>query len=149
MRAVLQRVTRAHVSVEGEIVGQIGEGLCVFLGVTHEDGNDQVEKIARKIAQLRLMRGDEDDSAAKRRSVEEAGLPVLLISQFTLYADVRKGRSPSWSHAAPGEVAAPIFEDVAMCLRTTYGVHVEEGRFGAMMEVELVNDGPFTLLIEV
>ncbi|MCF2706045.1 D-tyrosyl-tRNA(Tyr) deacylase [Arcanobacterium haemolyticum] len=149
MRAVVQRVKRASVSVKGEVVGRIDEGLCVLLGVTHDDGDAQIDKVARKIAQLRIMRdADGSDDTAGRRSVEDAGLPVLLISQFTLYADVRKGRSPSWSHAAPGEVAEPIFAKVAAQLRESYGLHVEEGRFGAMMDVELVNDGPFTILID-
>ncbi|MCI1674779.1 MAG: D-aminoacyl-tRNA deacylase [Ancrocorticia sp.] len=148
MRAVVQRVTRASVSVNGQIVGSIGTGLCVLLGVTHGDGQAQVEKVARKIAQQRILRDPVNDGAAARVAAEECGAPILLISQFTLYADIRKGRRPGWSHAAPGDVAEPLVAAVARELRTTYGLHVEEGVFGAMMEVELVNDGPFTLLIE-
>ena len=178
MRAIVQRVTRASVTVNGEIVGQIGAGLCVLLGVTHGDGPTQITTVARKIAQQRILRtpagmsgrndeigGDvvvvntphtagyvpssgDDDDPAQRVSAEEAGAPILLISQFTLYADIRKGRRPGWSHAAPGEIAEPIVEAVAHELRDTYGLPVEQGVFGAMMEVALVNDGPFTLFIE-
>ncbi len=147
MRAVVQRVRRAQVRVAGDVVGEVGEGLCVLLGVTHGDGKPQIEKTARKIAQLRVLRGADGDDDA-RRSAEEAGASVLLVSQFTLYADVRKGRSPGWSHAAPGDVAEPVVAAVAEELRKAYGLHVETGKFGAMMDVELVNDGPFTLLIE-
>ncbi|MFT0847337.1 D-aminoacyl-tRNA deacylase [Actinomycetaceae bacterium L2_0104] len=149
MRAVVQRVKRAQVSVEGGVTGSIGVGLCVLLGVTHDDGPAQVAKIARKIAQQRILRNPEgEDEPGLRVSAEESQAPVLLVSQFTLYADVRKGRRPGWSHAAPGPVAEPLVAAVAAELRTTYGLRVEEGQFGAMMEVEIVNDGPFTILLE-
>lgn len=174
MRAVVQRVKRAQVSVEEAIepregratfllsapredsrasgrivIGEIETGLCVLLGVTHDDGPEQVAKIARKIAQQRILRNTEGaDDPNLRVSAEESGAPILLISQFTLYADVRKGRRPGWSHAAPGPVAEPLVNAVANALRETYGLHVEEGQFGAMMEVEIVNDGPFTILLE-
>ncbi|WP_124038964.1 D-aminoacyl-tRNA deacylase [Neoactinobaculum massilliense] len=150
MRSIIQRVTRASVSIDGQKTAEIGPGLLVLLGVTHTDGPAQVEKTARKIAQLRILRaGDGGDSPKERRSAEEAGAPVLVVSQFTLYADVRKGRSPSWSHAAPGDVAEPIYEQVVAALRDTHGLEVSTGQFGADMAVELVNDGPFTLLVEV
>ncbi|WP_276787497.1 D-aminoacyl-tRNA deacylase [Trueperella bernardiae] len=149
MRAVIQRVKRASVTIEGQVVGQIGPGLCVLVGVTHGDGPAQIEKTARKIAQLKLLRApDGSDDPAARVSAEESDAPVLLVSQFTLYADVRKGRKPSWSHAAGGEVAEPVFDAVVDAVRG-YGLHVETGVFGAMMDVELVNDGPFTILVEV
>ena len=149
MRAVIQRVKRAKVSVEGEVLGSIGTGLFVLVGATHGDAEQQTSKIARKIAQLRILRNTEgEDDPALRVSAEESHAPILLISQFTLYADVRKGRKPGWSHAAPGPVAEPLVEDVARELRETYGLHVEEGQFGAMMDVEIVNDGPFTILVE-
>lgn len=149
MRAVIQRVKRASVTIEGQVVGQIGPGLCVLVGVTHGDGPAQIAKTARKIAQLKLLRApDGSDDPAARVSAEESGAPVLLVSQFTLYADVRKGRKPSWSHAAGGEVAEPVFDAVVDAVRG-YGLHVETGVFGAMMDVELVNDGPFTILVEV
>ena len=148
MRALIQRVTHAHVSVEGEVVGEIGPGLCVLIGITHTDGSEQVEKIAKKIAQLKILRNrDGDDEAKSRMSAEELQAPILLVSQFTLYADVRKGRKPSWSHAASGEIAQPLFNDLVAAVQS-YGLPVSTGEFGAMMQVELVNDGPFTIWAE-
>ena len=143
MRGILQRVTRASVSVDGEVIGECpGPGALVLVGVTHEDTLDQAKTLARKIAELRIF---EDETSIQDRG-EEAS--VLVVSQFTLYGDVRKGRRPSWSKAAPGPVAEPMIDAVVEELRTR-GIHVETGRFGAMMSVELVNDGPYTLVIEV
>lgn len=143
MRGILQRVTRASVSVDGEVIGECpGQGALVLVGVTHEDTLDQAKTLARKIAELRIF---EDETSIQDRA-EEAS--VLVVSQFTLYGDVRKGRRPSWSKAAPGPVAEPLVDAVVEELRTR-GIHVETGRFGAMMSVELVNDGPYTLVIEV
>jgi D-tyrosyl-tRNA(Tyr) deacylase len=140
VRAVLQRVSRASVSVEGEVVGAIDRpGLLVLVGVTHDDGPDQVELMARKIAELRILRDEQ--------SVTDAGAPVLVVSQFTLHADTRKGRRPSWSAAAPGPVAEPVIADLVAALQAR-GIEVEQGRFGAMMEVSLVGDGPVTLVID-
>jgi len=140
MRAVLQRVDGARVEVEGEVVGEItGEGLVALVGVTHEDGPEQVATIARKIAELRILDGE--------RSVLDTGAQVLVVSQFTLYGDARKGRRPSWSAAAPGPVAEPLIEQVVDAIRSR-GVQVATGRFGAQMRVGLTNDGPFTVLIE-
>ncbi|WP_432495182.1 D-aminoacyl-tRNA deacylase [Kineococcus auxinigenes] len=140
MRAVVQRVSRARVTVDGAQVGALdGPGLLVLLGVTHDDGPEQAERTARKIAQLRVLRGE--------RSVLETGAGVLLVSQFTLYGDTRRGRRPSWSAAAPAHVAEPLVTAVADALRAQ-GVDVATGRFGADMAVELVNDGPTTLLLE-
>lgn len=140
MRAVLQRVTRASVAVRGEVVGQIDSpGLVVLVGVTHDDGADEVAWTARKIRDLRIMRDE--------RSVADLDAPVLLISQFTLYADARKGRRPTWSAAAPGPVSEPLYE--ALCAELErLGTHVERGVFGAEMAVELVNDGPFTISLD-
>ena len=141
MRAVLQRVTRARVLVDGEVVGQIDRpGLVALVGVTHDDGAAQAETTARKIADLRLLAGE--------RSVLDAGAPVLVVSQFTLYADTRKGRRPSWGAAAPGEVAEPLVAAVVDALRGR-GVEVATGRFGAHMEIELVADGPVTIVLDV
>jgi len=141
VRAVVSRVTAASVVVEGEVVGQITEpGLLVLLGVTHDDGPDQVATMARKLTELRILRDE--------RSVLDVGAPVLLVSQFTLYGDVRKGRRPSWSAAAPGPVAEPVFDQVVAAVRAV-GVTVETGRFGAMIDVASVNDGPFTVIVEV
>ena len=143
MRGILQRVTRASVSVDGEVIGECpGPGALVLVGVTHEDSPEQAKTLARKIAELRIF---EDETSIQDRA-EEAS--VLVVSQFTLYGDVRKGRRPSWSKAAPGPVAEPLVDAVVEELRGR-GIHVETGRFGAMMSVELVNDGPYTLVIEV
>ena len=141
MRAVLQRVTSASVSVAGEVVGAIDRpGLVALVGVTHGDGPDQVEAMARKISELRILRDE--------RSVLDDQAPVRVVSQFTLYADTRKGRRPSWNNAAPGPVAEPLVDAVVAALRAR-GAEVATGRFGAMMEVTLVNDGPVTLVVDV
>ena len=140
MRAVLQRVDGARVEVEGEVVGAVeGEGLLALVGVTHEDGPEQVATIARKICELRILEGE--------RSVLDAGAQVLVVSQFTLYGETRKGRRPSWGAAAPGPVAETLIEQVVDALRAR-GVQVGTGRFGAQMRVGLTNDGPFTVLVE-
>lgn len=140
MRAVLQRVTRARVSVDGAVVGEIARpGMVVLVGATHDDGPAQVELIARKIADLRIMRDEQ--------SLVDVGGPVLVISQFTLYADTRKGRRPSWNGAAPGPMAEPLVDALVAALRAR-GLEVATGVFGADMAVELVNDGPVTLIIE-
>jgi D-aminoacyl-tRNA deacylase len=140
VRAVVQRVSRARVLVEGEVVGAVDRpGLCVLVGVTHDDGPDQVATLVRKVAELRVL----DDE----RSAVDVGAPLLVVSQFTLYADTRKGRRPSWSAAAPGDVAAPLVEAVVRGLRER-GLEVATGRFGARMSLELVNDGPMTVLLE-
>ena len=141
MRAVLQRVTSASVEVDGVVVGEIDRpGLLALVGVTHDDGPAQVETLARKISELRILR--------EERSVLDEGAPVLVVSQFTLYAHTRKGRRPSWGAAAPGPVAEPLVEAVVEALRSR-GVEVATGRFGAMMQVSLVNDGPVTLVVDV
>ncbi|GAB3077031.1 D-aminoacyl-tRNA deacylase [Phycicoccus sp. Root101] len=141
MRAVVQRVSSASVTVDGEVVGAIERpGLLVLVGVTHDDGPEQVATLARKIADLRILRDE--------RSVSDVGAPVLVVSQFTLYADTRKGRRPSWGAAAPGPVAEPLVEAVVEALRGR-GIDVATGRFGADMQVSLVNDGPVTLVLEV
>ena len=139
MKAVLTRVSSASVTVDGEVVGEIGPGLLALVGVGREDTPDAWETMVRKIAELRLLDGE--------RGVEEAGQSVLLVSQFTLHGRTAKGRRPSWSDAAPGEVAEPVIGRIAAGLRAR-GIHVEEGVFGAMMQVASVNEGPFTVLVE-
>ncbi|WP_311518829.1 D-aminoacyl-tRNA deacylase [uncultured Corynebacterium sp.] len=150
MRAVLTRVSSASVTVEGEVVGAIDcpetGGLLALVGVSREDTavntaelEAKIEKMARKIAVLRILEGE--------KSVEEAGAPVLVVSQFTLYGKTAKGRRPSWSDAAPGDAAEPVIEKIIAGLLAR-GVHVETGKFGAMMEVASVNQGPFTVLVE-
>jgi D-tyrosyl-tRNA(Tyr) deacylase len=141
MRAVVQRVSEARVVVDGETVGAIDKpGLLVLLGATHTDTPELAEKLAGKIWGLRIL--------SDERSCSEVGAPLLVVSQFTLYADTRKGRRPSWSQAAPGEVAEPLVERFCAALRGL-GASVETGRFGAHMDVSLVNDGPVTLVMEV
>jgi D-tyrosyl-tRNA(Tyr) deacylase len=140
VRAVVQRVTGARVRVAGETVGEVtGPGLVVLVGATHDDGPAQVDHIVRKVADLRIMR--------EERSVVEVGGQVLVVSQFTLYADSRKGRRPTWNAAAPGPVAEPLVDLVVAGLRDR-GLTVATGRFGAEMEVELTGDGPVTILLE-
>ncbi|SDT73142.1 D-aminoacyl-tRNA deacylase [Jiangella sp. DSM 45060] len=142
MRAVVQRVTSASVSVDGEIVGAIepdGQGLLVLVGVTHDDSADDAAKLARKVWGLRIL--------ADERSASDVGAPVLVVSQFTLYADTAKGRRPSWGAAAPGPVSEPLVAEFVTALRGL-GAAVETGVFGADMRVSLVNDGPVTLLLE-
>ena len=141
MKAVVQRVTRASVTVDGQIVGEITEpGLTVLVGVTHDDTTDQAAKLAAKLWGLRVL----DDE----RSCSDLQAPLLVISQFTLYGDTRKGRRPSWLAAAPGPVAEPLVAAVVEELRRL-GAKVETGIFGADMQVTLVNDGPITLILEV
>ena len=141
MRAVVQRVRRADVTVDGEVVGAITEpGLLVLLGVTHGDTAAVADRLADKTWQLRILDGE--------RSCADAAAPLLVVSQFTLYADTRKGRRPSWSAAAPGPVSEPLVEAYVAALRRR-GAHVETGRFGAHMEVTLVNDGPVTLVLDM
>lgn len=141
MRAVVARVSRAQVRVDGSVVGAIDtEGLLVLLGVHRDDTEAAVPVMARKLHELRILRGE--------RSCAETGAPLLVVSQFTLYGDTRKGRRPSWSAAARPEHAAPLVDAVVKELRDR-GAHVETGVFGAQMEVESVNDGPFTVIVEV
>lgn len=143
MRAVVQRVTSASVRVDGEVVGQVaaedGPGLLVYLGVTHGDGPAETAWLARKVWDVRLLHDEQ--------SASDVGAPVLVVSQFTLYGDARKGRRPTWSAAAPGEVGEPAYD--AFCAELErLGARVERGVFGADMAVESVNDGPMTLLLE-
>ena len=144
MRAVVQRVSRAAVSVAGEVVGAIGRGVVVLVGVTHGDTAAQAEWLARKIAGLRIF---EDDAGKINAGLLNVGGAALVISQFTLYADARKGRRPSFTGAAPPEVAEPLVERFVQVLRN-HGVPVETGVFGAHMLVEIRNDGPVTILLD-
>lgn len=143
MRAVVSRVSTAAVTVDGVVVGEIGPGLLSLVGVGHEDDVARARALAKKVHELRIFPAD--DGAV---SAADLGLPVLVISQFTLYADTRKGRRPSWADAAPGEIAAPLVDEVVAELRRR-GCTVATGIFGARMEVSSVNDGPMTLVLEV
>ncbi|TSD57675.1 D-aminoacyl-tRNA deacylase [Aeromicrobium piscarium] len=140
MRAVVQRVTRASVTVDGEVISRIdGPGLMVLLGVTHDDTPERAETLAAKLWKLRIL--------AEEKSASDIDAPMLVVSQFTLYADTRKGRRPSWGAAAPGPVAEPVYEKFCAALEAL-GATVGRGVFGADMAVELVNDGPVTLILE-
>ena len=144
MRAVAQRVSRARVVVDGTVVGEIGAGLCVLLGVGRGDGEDEAARLAGKVARLRIF---EDDAGRFDRSLLDTGGAALVVSQFTLIADTRKGNRPSFAQAAPPEQAEPLYERFCAELQAV-GVPVETGSFGARMEVELVNDGPVTIILE-
>ena len=143
MRAVVSRVSTAAVTVDGKVVGEIGRGLLSLVGVARHDDVDRARVLARKIHELRIFPGEDGELSAA-----DLELPLLVVSQFTLYADTRKGRRPSWQDAAPGEVAEPLVEAVVAELRSR-GATVATGRFGARMQVASVNDGPMTLLLEV
>lgn len=138
---MVQRVDGASVVVGGETVGEIvGEGLCVLVGVTHDDTPEKAELLARKLWSVRILEGE--------KSCSDNGAPLLVISQFTLYGDARKGRRPTWNAAAPGPVAEPLVDEVVAHLRAL-GATVETGRFGADMRVSLTNHGPFTIVIDI
>ena len=141
VKAVVQRAAEASVQVDGETVGEIDSpGLCVLVGVTHTDTEETARRLAEKLWSLRIL--------ADEKSCSDLAAPLLLISQFTLYGDTRKGRRPSWNAAAPGPVAEPLFDEVVSALRKL-GATVATGVFGADMKVRLVNDGPFTVLLEI
>lgn len=144
MRALIQRVTEARVSVGEEVVGEIGPGLCVLVGVTHDDDASVAAKLAGKVANLRVH---DDGAGEMNRSLLDTGGAALVVSQFTLYGDTARGRRPSWTAAARPEHAAPLVESFEDSLRAL-GVPVASGRFRAHMQVSLVNDGPVTLLVE-
>ncbi|MDX6309930.1 MAG: D-aminoacyl-tRNA deacylase [Nocardioidaceae bacterium] len=140
MRAVVQRASSAEVVVAGESIGSLSRpGLVVLLGVTHDDTSEQAARLARRIWDLRILEGE--------RSASDLGAPLLVVSQFTLYADLSKGRRPSWSAAAPGAVSEPLYDAFCAALRAL-GAEVSTGVFGAQMDVTLTNDGPVTLIVE-
>jgi D-aminoacyl-tRNA deacylase len=145
MRAVVQRVTEATVTVDGEVVGAIGPGLCVLAGVTHDDDAERARKLAAKVWHLRIL---DDEAGVMNRSLADLGGEVLVVSQFTLYGDTSRGRRPSWVAAARPERAEPLVDAVVAELRRL-GAQVATGRFRADMRVALVNDGPVTLVVEV
>ena len=144
MRVVLQRVAHASVTVDGEIIGKIQRGFLLLVGVTHDDAMEDMEYLVRKIVQMRIF---EDEEGKLNRSIQDIGGEILSVSQFTLYADTKKGNRPSFSKAAPGDVALEMFEQFNGLLRDT-GIPVETGQFGADMKVELLNDGPVTILLD-
>lgn len=144
MRVVLQRVSHASVTVEEKVIGKIQRGFLLLVGVTHDDTIEDMEYLVRKIVQMRIF---EDEEGKLNRSIQDIGGEILSVSQFTLYADTKKGNRPSFSKAAPGDVALEMFEQFNGLLRDT-GIPVETGQFGADMKVELLNDGPVTILLD-
>ena len=144
MRVVLQRVSHASVTVEEKVIGQIQRGFLLLVGVTHDDAMEDMEYLVRKIVQMRIF---EDEEGKLNRSIQDIGGEILSVSQFTLYADTKKGNRPSFSKAAPGDVAIDMFEQFNGLLRES-GVPVETGQFGADMKVGLLNDGPVTILLD-
>jgi D-tyrosyl-tRNA(Tyr) deacylase len=144
MRAVLQRVSRARVTIDGEVAGEIGRGLLVLLGVTGSDTPEQAQWLAEKVIGLRIFN---DAEGKMNLCLQDVGGAMLVVSQFTLYGDCRKGRRPSFIDAAPPEIAMPLYEAFIAEVRGR-GVPTATGRFGAMMQVELVNDGPVTLIVD-
>jgi D-tyrosyl-tRNA(Tyr) deacylase len=145
VRVVLQRVSRGEVRIDGETVGRIGQGHVLLVGFAEGDGPDDVEWMADKVVGLRVFA---DDEGKMNLSLEDVGGELLVVSQFTLYGDTRKGRRPSFVHAAPPHVAIPLYDSLVDALRARGVSRVETGEFGAMMEVDLVNDGPVTLILE-
>src|SRR5258708_4926111 len=144
MRALLQRVSRASVTVDEQVVGQIDQGLLVFLGVGRDDSEVQVKTLADKIVHMRIFG---DDEGKMNRSLLDISGEVLVVSQFTLYADIRRGRRPSFTNAAPPSLAEPLVERFKEAI-TAYGLRVTDGIFGAHMQVELLNDGPVTIWMD-
>lgn len=144
MKAVVQRVLRASVKVDGAVVGKIGPGMLVLLAVGSDDGQHQVEWMTEKVTELRIF---PDEKGLMNRGLLETGGQALIVSQFTLYGDCRKGRRPSYARAAPADIARKYYEEFVARMRQK-GIHVQEGIFGEHMDVELVNDGPVTLIIE-
>ena len=142
----MQRVSEASVEVKGEIIGSISSGLCIFVGVTHSDTKVVAEKLAKKIVELRFF---EDDEGRMNLSSLQVNAQMLVISQFTLYGDVSRGRRPSWVAAAPPEQAESLIHYFVECLSVNHGISVETGQFQAFMKVNLINEGPATLMIEV
>ena len=144
MRVILQRVSHASVTVEEKVIGKIQRGFLLLVGVTHDDAMEDMEYLVRKIVQMRIF---EDEEGKLNRSIQDIGGEILSVSQFTLYADTKKGNRPSFSKAAPGDVAIEMFDQFNALLRET-GISVETGQFGADMKVELLNDGPVTILLD-
>ena len=144
MRVVLQRVAHASVTVEEKVIGKIQRGFLLLVGVTHDDAMEDMEYLVRKIVQMRIF---EDEEGKLNRSIQDIGGEILSVSQFTLYADTKKGNRPSFSKSAPGDVALEMFEQFNGLLRDT-GIPVETGQFGADMKVDLLNDGPVTILLD-
>ena len=145
MTIVIQKCSRGEVRIDGEVVGKIGKGFVLLVGITHSDTREDADFLAKKVAGMRIF---EDAEGKMNLSLAEVGGQILSISQFTLYGNARKGNRPSFIEAARPEVAEPLYEYFNQVLREQYGLHVETGRFGAHMEVDFVNDGPVTIIVD-
>lgn len=145
MRAVIQRVRRASVTIDGHVKSAIGQGMLILLGVSYDDGDDDIDWLVRKIVGLRIF---DDEEGVMNRSVVDTGGDILVVSQFTLFASYKKGNRPSWLRAAKGEVSEPLYERFCARLSEHLGKTVGTGQFGAMMDVELINDGPVTICMD-
>lgn len=145
MKIILQRCSRAEVRIDGETVGRIGTGFVILVGITHSDTREDADFLAKKVAGMRVF---EDAEGKMNLSLAEVGGQILSISQFTLYGNARKGNRPSFIEAARPEVAEPLYNYFNQVLREQYGLHVETGRFGANMQVDFVNDGPVTIIVD-
>lgn len=145
MRALLQRVRHSRVEIDGQVRGEIGPGLLILLGITHDDGPADIDWLVRKITQLRIFN---DTEGKMNLSVSDTGGGLLVVSQFTLYANSRKGNRPSYTDSAPPPIAIPLYEAFLAALRTAFPGPVATGEFGAMMEVHLLNDGPVTIMLD-
>lgn len=145
MRVVIQRVQHSKVVVEGQTIGEIGRGLMVLLGVTHEDSETDIQWLVKKITKMRIFN---DEADKMNLSVEDIGGDILVVSQFTLYANTRKGNRPSYIRSAPPDVSIPLYEQFIESLRANFTGQVATGEFGAMMEVSLLNDGPVTIILD-
>ncbi|MEL6651758.1 MAG: D-aminoacyl-tRNA deacylase [Bacteroidota bacterium] len=145
MRVVIQRVQHSKVVVAGETIGEIGKGLMVLLGITQEDGQADIDWLVKKITKMRIYN---DEAGKMNLSVEDIGGDILVVSQFTLYADARKGNRPSYIRSAKPDISIPLYEQFVKTLRTQFSGEVSTGEFGAMMEVSLLNDGPVTIILD-
>ena len=145
MRTLIQRVTQARVEVSGQVSGEIGPGLLVLLGITHEDGQQDIDWLTRKLVNLRIFN---DEAGKMNRSLRDIGGDMLVVSQFTLYADYKKGNRPSYIRSAPPEIAIPLYERFLSCLDAAFEGRLASGIFGAMMQVSLLNDGPVTIMLD-
>lgn len=145
MRVVVQRVTEASVTIDGEIISAINEGLLLLIGITHSDSENEIDRITRKIVTLRIF---DDEKGVMNRSVQDIGGSILAVSQFTLYGNCKKGNRPSYIDAAPGAVSEPLYDAFCDCLEQLLPGKIQRGRFGADMKVRLLNNGPVTILLD-
>jgi D-tyrosyl-tRNA(Tyr) deacylase len=145
MRAVVQRVKQAKCTIEGKVAGEIGNGMVVLLAITHSDSHDTIKWMCNKLVNLRIF---PDEENKMNKSIIDAGGGILLVSNFTLYGDTQKGFRPSFIQSAPPEIAIPVYNEMVDYLKSNYHINIATGEFGAMMDIELINDGPVTIIVE-